>query len=303
MSVLKKFYYSIWNIGFIEKSALEVVQAKELPQVNWLKHNYKDRFFADPFILSVSADTIECLVEDFPFYDKRGYISKLIIDRHSWKLIKKKPIIITNYHQSFPYIHRMGSKVYIIPESSKSGKLICWELQGDKATNPKVLIDEPLLDPTFHCQDGLWWLFCTKRGLESDKSLHVYYADKFQGPYTEISLSPAKVDIASSRPAGYLLTINGNLHRVAQNSTHHYGEGLSLMRVEELTKKSFSESYVNCLYPNPNDDKSTQYLHTLNELNGITVIDGIKCYFRPIRRCVYELMNLIYRVRRIISNI
>ena len=36
-----------WNIGFILKSPEEILQSDKL-DVHWMKHKYKDRWFADP---------------------------------------------------------------------------------------------------------------------------------------------------------------------------------------------------------------------------------------------------------------
>ena len=66
MGLLEKAYYQTWNIGFIESSSREIVASNDsLLRVHWLKHNYKDRFFADPFVLSVDENVINVLVEIF----------------------------------------------------------------------------------------------------------------------------------------------------------------------------------------------------------------------------------------------
>jgi hypothetical protein len=53
-----------YNIGFVDGS-LESIIAGEPMKVNWMKHSYKDRWFADPFILDVTDDEIIVLVEEW----------------------------------------------------------------------------------------------------------------------------------------------------------------------------------------------------------------------------------------------
>ena len=63
MSILNKVYYHTWNIGFVEKSVEAIVSSKETSiEVHWIKHQYKNRFFADPFILSADDKYIKVLL-------------------------------------------------------------------------------------------------------------------------------------------------------------------------------------------------------------------------------------------------
>ena len=69
-----------WNIGFILKSPEEILQSDKL-DVHWMKHKYKDRWFADPFILSVTESEIVLLVEEKYHPINRGRIFLLQIGR------------------------------------------------------------------------------------------------------------------------------------------------------------------------------------------------------------------------------
>ena len=80
MNILNKAFYYTWNIGFVERNVEDIIVSDDtMVDVHWVKHNYKDRFFADPFILSVNDKVIKVLVEDFPYYDKYGMISLLML--------------------------------------------------------------------------------------------------------------------------------------------------------------------------------------------------------------------------------
>ena len=58
-----------YNIGFIDGDIKSVFDNANI-KVNWLHHNYKDRWFADPFILDVTDTEIIVLVEEWydPFH-------------------------------------------------------------------------------------------------------------------------------------------------------------------------------------------------------------------------------------------
>lgn len=58
---------SCWNIGFATISAEQLLRNPHLlsHRIQWLKHPYKDRFFADPFFLNVDNNCIEVMVEEY----------------------------------------------------------------------------------------------------------------------------------------------------------------------------------------------------------------------------------------------
>src|SRR5574344_1914204 len=77
--IVKSLSDERWNIGFISND-LNSIMLGEPIKVNWLKHYYKDSWFADPFILDVTDEEIIVLVEEWYKPIKRGRISKLTID-------------------------------------------------------------------------------------------------------------------------------------------------------------------------------------------------------------------------------
>lgn len=52
MNLYKKFLIQTYNIGIIKKSVNKILNdGVGKGDIIWLKHNYKDRFFADPFMI------------------------------------------------------------------------------------------------------------------------------------------------------------------------------------------------------------------------------------------------------------
>lgn len=127
-----KLYCSRWNIGFIEQPVAEIMTGAETEfDVKWVKHRLTDRFFADPFILSVEGGVIKELVEEYFYNTKKGIITLLEVDAATYELRRRKVVLEQPYHQSFPYIHRDGDRIYVLPEASASGCLYRYEYDAE----------------------------------------------------------------------------------------------------------------------------------------------------------------------------
>ena len=293
MKILNKFFYNTWNIGFIENSTIGILNSIDSNiKVHWLKHPYKDRFFADPFILSVKDDFILVLVEEFPYYNKKGVISLLKVDRKTYALIEKKEVLKQPFHMSYPFIMRKDSgEIWVAPESSQSGNLYYYSINPDSMMleNQKLLVPEPLLDSTIVEYNDMWWLFCTKRGSASNKDLHIFYSKKPEGPWTAHTANPVVKSAATARPAGYLLKDGSTLYRLVQKCDKRYGEAVNVTRVDVLSTTEFKETFIKEL--RLQNDIYSNGFHTLNELDGLVVVDGNRKRFAPLRKIVYEFRN------------
>lgn len=53
-----------WNIGFCDLTPDAFISSGKLGRVAWMKNPYKDRWFADPFLLDVTDDSITIFVEE-----------------------------------------------------------------------------------------------------------------------------------------------------------------------------------------------------------------------------------------------
>ena len=115
--IIKYYNNQNWNIGFVGTSPKELVENQKLGSVEWLKHPYKDRFFADPFIYSVSEKEIVVFVEELEFDKPIGRLSELIVDAKSKKLVRKYTLLELDTHLSYPAIIRRGDDVFVCPEN------------------------------------------------------------------------------------------------------------------------------------------------------------------------------------------
>ena len=294
MNPLGKRYYHTWNIGFVERSINDILLSDDNEvKVNWVKHSYKDRFFADPFILSADDKIIKVLVEDFPYYDKRGMISLLTIDRKTYELIDKKVVLKQPFHMSYPFIMKKNGEVWVAPEASMSGKLYRYFINPSTGMldNQTILLDEPVLDSTIIEYNGKYWLFCTKKGIASNKDLFIYYSGKPEGPWSSHKRNPVVSDAAMARPAGNMVIIDNVIYRVVQKCDLSYGEAINVTRIEKLSEEEFSEVFIKEI--RAQKDKYSNGFHTINGMENICVVDGIKKDFAPFRRIYFEICNYL----------
>ena len=85
MKFIDKFRIGYWNVGVIEKS-IESVMSDESYEIRWMKHRYKDRFFADPFLHHQDESHYYILAEELIFAKRKGTIVLLKVNKRTMKL-------------------------------------------------------------------------------------------------------------------------------------------------------------------------------------------------------------------------
>lgn len=293
MNLIKKIYKQFteagWGIGFIDNTLEDVVSGKDL-SYKWVKMPFRNRWFADPFILDVTDDEITLLGEEFDFMIRRGRLVKFVVDRKTYKLKSWKIILDLPTHLSFPAIIRRNDKVYIYPENSASGKSTIYEYntETDKMTPVHVICDDPLTDAIYtESFDGRKLLFCTQMPNSNTNVLDIReWNDKSKkfDKFGEIA-----ADEKTGRMAGDIFEVNGKYYRPAQESNNGYGHAVV---IQEIIYKEgvFSLKEVRRLYSqHPTINTG---LHTFNNYKGIIVID-VK---GPLYPKVAKTFSLIRRI-------
>ncbi len=289
--MIKELYNKLtdrrWTVGFLRNSIEEVINGTQL-KVDWMRHSYKDRWFADPFILDVDENYIYVLAEEYYMPIKRAYIAKLTIDRSSKELIFTKPVLELNTHLSYPAIIRQGDDVYVYPESGQSGKLILYKY--DKASDTlceyKELLHEDVGDATITNMFGENLLFCTKPPLYNDELLHIYRM--IDGGYVDSGQVEFRDKVA--RMAGDFFTLNGKIYRPAQDCNKSYGNGLVIQEVKCHEGKWIFKDIHRYYSPNPNYPLG---IHTLNQYKGIIVVDSVGYWHPKIANVLVALKTII----------
>lgn len=291
---LKSIYYKLidhkWLLGFPQNDLGEIVQGQKM-DVKWVQGIPADRWFADPFILSVSESKIELLVEEYVYSIKKGRIAKLTIDRTNYSLLRNDLVLELDTHLSFPAIIREGKHIYIYPENSDASNLCLYKynVEENSCILMEKLSDDPLADAICTSAFGGKQLLSTVVPYQNGDTLGVFLFDDNSKRYKWQYDVSFKEKIA--RNAGDIFLVDNRYYRAAQICNHGYGEGLSFQRLSVDDNKKIKLEEVARMYsPNPRFEIG---MHTFNTYAGISVID-VKGYKHPIvGRLVSKLRWLI----------
>lgn len=265
-----------YNIGFVKENVDDVINGKPIT-VNWLKHSYKDRWFADPFILDVTDDEFVVLVEEWYDPIQRGRISKLIVDRNTYELKSLKVMIDEGFHMSFPAITRKPDGIYIQPECGATHRLVEYKYneEQDLFEKKNVISDLPLTDSVRNTLFNEDLMFSTKLPDANGKELGIYYWNKSQSRYQIKDYYHFQENL--SRMAGNFFVCNGKIYRPAQVCIESYGDAVSIQEVTYNNEKWNFRELRRIYSPHPDMDLG---FHTFNVYNGIIVVDAVG-YRRP----------------------
>lgn len=267
-----------WRVGWrFSEENNDVLARHDLGGERWsILPALAGRFLADPVPIVWQGKT--CLfVEELPYKTNKGIISYCIFNENG-QPGPLMPVLEEAWHLSYPFLWQEGDQLYMIPESSLSGKVtlyravdfpLHWEacatlIEGVEAA-----------DVTLTRHAGRLWMFAVVRpafGGYSD-TLAIWSSDDLFGPWLPHPHNPILVDDRFARPAGNLIQRNGQLFRPVQDCRNGYGTGLNLMKVDRLDEVGFSQSLISSLRPGGSDWPGHK-LHTLNRAGKLEVIDG-----------------------------
>ena len=259
-----------YNIGFVENTLQEVISGEPI-KINWMIHNYKDRWFADPFILEVTKEHYIVLVEEWFDPIGRGRISKLIVNRNDYKLKDIKTILELDSHLSFPFIQRTREGIYIIPENSATGNLSRYKYdpKTDIISLDNIICHDCLTDSVPFVYNGKEFMFSTKLPDANGKGLGIY-KKKNDGTYSQYDTYHFEENI--SRMAGDVFMFEGILYRPAQVCIKSYGDAVSIQKI--ICKEStFLFKELRRIY-SPSHKYDLGF-HTFNVFQNHIVVDGL----------------------------
>ena len=246
--MLRRVIQPRWRIGIVENSLEGIVNGEEL-RVQWPANPFHDRWFADPFVLSVDGDEVTLLVEDYRYKDGKGRISRIIVDMERNSIVSCKTIL-DGGHYSFPAIMRYEGKVYFYPEQSRQGKLELFEYcpKTETCEYVETISDEPLTDAIIY--KGV--VFSTRLPEPNGKTLKMFKwpsaVQEFKHETRNSALGSAAFEVVTekeletrnskletfsfseciARNAGDFFECGGKVYRPAQECNRWYGNALSI---------------------------------------------------------------------------
>ena len=278
-----------WNIGFANYNIAEIIREKRNDlKFKWFPIEGNSKSFADPFIFKSADKKLHVIYEEFSMIDLKKYGTIVLsILNEDFTPCFNKEILDSKTHSSYPFTLSENNETYVIPESSRRRKVSCYQFDfvSNSLINEKIIIDKlPLLDSTIFRYNNKFWLFATLGDHEFDHSkLYIYYADSMFGEYKPHINNPVKEGLNGTRPAGNIITVDNELYRPAQNCKEYYGESITINKIITLNENEFKEE----AYLQITADKESIYsegIHTINVLDDIIVVDGIKMIFMPFKK-------------------
>lgn len=275
---LKQLIRPRWQIGIVENSLEGIVNGEEL-RVQWPANPFHDRWFADPFVLSVNGNEVTLLVEDYRYKDNKGRISRIIVDMERNSIVSCKTIL-DGGHYSFPAIMKKEGKVFFYPEQSRQGKLELFEYCPETETCEyvKTLSDLPLTDAIIY--KGV--IYSTRLLEPNGTTLKMFKwpsaVQEFKHETRNSALGSAALGVMKekeletrnskletfsfseciARNAGDFFECGGKVYRPAQECNRWYGNALSIQLYENGEFKEV---------------RRIPRMHTLNSYQSVTVVD------------------------------
>ena len=267
-----------WNVGYYTTPS----------DIHWLKPPKSD-YFADPFVISNGNETYLF----FEWFSNKNGKADLAMAKKSENFEMYHKITDFPEHHSYPFVFEYQGQIYCIPEANKTDKVSlyrfvetdgCASLQWDCDLLEGCFVDSTI----YHHSDGKFYLFTTPQK-QSHTHLLIFVADDLRGPYRPHFNNPVKVDCSNARMAGKIQNIDGELIRPAQNSTHHYGESITLNKIIQLNEYQYFEETINEIKP-LKEWPYNRGTHTINSDGGITVFD--------VKRFTFTWRGFVQQIRQ-----
>jgi hypothetical protein len=233
----------------------------------------RDRFWADPFPVEVNGRHY-IFFEELPFAAGKAHISVVEVDR-SGHVSPAVPVLVRDYHLSYPFLVQEGGALYMIPETAHNRTIEAWRCVEfpHRWKLEKVLVrDVWCADATIFRGTDRWWMFASfgADGGEVNDELQLFHCDRLLGEWKPHRSNPVKSDVRGARPAGRLFRMGDALLRPGQICTPIYGAGIALHRVKRLDEREYAEEEVRRILPGSD---GVLGMHTINRAGALSVAD------------------------------
>lgn len=274
----QKLAHYTWDIAYGVYSDKIITDGLKGVKLHVVRNPYKNKWFADPFILEENENSIQFLVEEFDFSVGRGRIARLKVCKKSNKIIDCSIILDLPTHLSFPVIYRVDDEIYVHPENSASGAsyIYQYDRSADRLVNPQIMVDEPVTDAIIREDGEMYRMYATRIPDTNGCTLHEYVSKSLLGPYRHVGEN--LFDKNTARMAGMFLTnAYGQIIRPAQNCFGGYGKAVIMYEGHKTLGRLTPTSY------------KYAGIHTFNTFEGTFVID-LKKYDYPL---IYKLSRIL----------
>lgn len=236
-----------------------------------------DRFWADPFAWRREG-RYYVFFEEYPYATRRGHISVMELDGAAQPAGAPRPVIQEPYHLSYPCLFEFGGELYMIPEKKAARRVDLYRCVAfpDRWEVVRTWFKSArMVDCTVFEHGGRWWLFCSVKGqgLRYDETLLAYHAETpLTAEWTPHPGNPLVRDYSRGRCGGRVLRDSaGRLLRPSQDCVRHYGDGLNVSEITQLSLQHYAEQR---LWHRAGEAAGWHGLHHLDWHAGLMVMDA-----------------------------
>ena len=240
--------------------------------------NPKNRFIADPFIISRDGSHY-CFVEDFDYKTMKGSISLYVITKDNCEALGK--VLEEDFHLSFPFVFEYEDELYMCPETHEKNEIRiykCISFPFEWEFHQTLMNNVTAVDTLIFQLNNRWWLLSNieqTRSGDHCSQLHAFHSDN---PLSQNWISHTENPIihnSSSARNGGLIIQNGEIYRTFQRQGFDsYGEAIGVSKVVNLTNSSYLEERIFTVEPRFFD--KLKGCHTYNYDNGLLVLNFVK---------------------------
>lgn len=266
--------YEMWNIGFVDQPAADIVERGIVSPVRWLPQQAPWVSLADPACRPRADGGRTLYAEHLNHRRGVGAIWSAKLERGvDPTKAQFGPLLTHAFHMSYPFpIEDEHGQSLLTAETWQAGAALLWEEDVGLSPAKTLMGGRAVVDPTLWRASDRWWLFCTFRDDDPNGRLHAFHSPRLGEPWTPHARNPIKTDRGSSRPAGPLFRAGKLLVRPAQDCSRSYGGAVVLHAIVHLDEHEFEEKALRRLVA-PAGSYS-HGLHTFCSAGDITLIDG-----------------------------
>ena len=241
-------------------------------------------FWADPFIIA-DENNYYVFVEEFIYKTNKAHLSVLQLDCDG-HLFKSKKILERPYHLSYPFVFKIDSTYYMIPETNQNKTIElykCCDFPYIWKFEKYIMENISGTDTTLFHYENKWWLFTTidqTGGVSScSTELFLFYSDDpIMGKWVSHPLNPVVSDESRARCAGKIFIDDGKIYRPSQDCSIRYGRGLNINHITKLNEQEYNEVLLKEI--KPDWDPKLKGVHTINSDKDMIIIDTYKFHKR-----------------------
>ncbi|MZQ85524.1 family 43 glycosylhydrolase [Paenibacillus sp. 5J-6] len=247
MKLNKKIELAVWSIKIIKSDTIfpKRVNAHDFTSPTLQCTDVTDveaEFVADPFVVSNGLNYY-LFFEVLNKQSERGEIAVAVsADGEKWQY--DRVVLKENFHLSYPYVFAHENDYYMLPESSEAGGVFLYKSNQFPYNweRGKQLLAGSFVDPTLFHHNQKWWMFV---GSKDGRNLYLFYSDRIDGEWVEHPYNPiVRNNSHISRPAGKVVSHEGDIYRFTQDGVPSYGKLVKAARITKLSETEYEEEVI-----------------------------------------------------------